>query len=79
MGLLDVDRELNICRGICSSTALGTPFCVGCGRLEADVISWNTYSDEVKRTLAKEAKQRLQHGTSSTNSSRQDSSPIDSK
>ena len=56
---LVVDRSVNICRGICSATALGTPFCIGCGRLESDVIQWNGYNKDKQKQLVKEAKTRL--------------------
>ena len=56
---LTVDKELYPCRGICSATALGTPFCIGCGRLESDVIQWNGYNKDKQKLLAKEAKTRL--------------------
>jgi len=61
-----VDRNIMPCVGICSSTALGTPFCIGCGRLEDDVHLWNTYNTEKKLKLTKSAKKRLQD-VSSTN------------
>ena len=36
------------CIGICSATALGDAFCMGCGRSFEEVCQWNTYTDEQK-------------------------------
>jgi predicted Fe-S protein YdhL (DUF1289 family) len=36
------------CVGICSSTNVGDEVCIGCNRTAAEVIEWNTYSDEKK-------------------------------
>ena len=48
---LAIDRELNPCRSICSSTALGDEICIGCLRTLEQVVEWNTYSDDFKREI----------------------------
>ena len=63
---LEVDKDEYPCRGICSATALGTPFCIGCGRTEYDIVYWNVYNRDKRIELTKQAKQRLQDGNSSS-------------
>jgi len=70
---LDIDRELSPCRGICSATALGDEFCIGCGRILEDVINWNSYSKEKKKEIIR----GIKNDTPSTDSPRQNSGPID--
>jgi predicted Fe-S protein YdhL (DUF1289 family) len=43
-----VARVRNPCRGICSTSTVGSIWCVGCGRYYKDVINWNSYDEEQK-------------------------------
>jgi predicted Fe-S protein YdhL (DUF1289 family) len=61
---LTIDRELNPCRSICSSTALGDKVCIGCLRKLDDVINWNTYTNEHKRSIMR----GINNGDSSSSS-----------
>lgn len=38
----------NPCVGICSTSTVGSVWCVGCNRYYKDVIAWNRYSVEEK-------------------------------
>lgn len=38
----------NPCVGICSTSTVGSIWCVGCGRYYKDVIGWNRYSESDK-------------------------------
>lgn len=38
----------NPCVGICSTSTVGSIWCVGCNRYYKDVIAWNQYSVEEK-------------------------------
>lgn len=38
----------NPCVGICSTSTVGSIWCVGCNRYYKDVIAWNAYSLEEK-------------------------------
>lgn len=38
----------NPCVGICSTSTVGSIFCVGCNRYYKDVIGWNAYSLDEK-------------------------------
>lgn len=41
-------RVDNPCVGVCSTTTVGSIFCVGCHRHYKDVIGWNGYTLEQK-------------------------------
>jgi len=41
-------RVANPCQGICSTSTVGSIFCVGCHRHYKDIIRWNTYTQSQK-------------------------------
>jgi len=51
MSSLSIDKSLWPCVGICSCTSQGTDICLGCGRASREVIEWNSYSNEKKRSI----------------------------
>ena len=56
--LLSLDRDLTPCRGICSSTALGTEFCIGCGRTLQQIADWATYTNKEKRDIMRKIREK---------------------
>jgi len=56
---LTIDRTLNPCRGICSTTSQGDDTCIGCNRKSADVIAWNSYDDQKKRKIMQDIKRPI--------------------
>jgi len=55
---LEIDRELNPCRGICSATALGDEFCIGCHRSLEHIANWATYTNKEKRDIMRKIKEK---------------------
>ena len=41
-------RVRNPCIGVCSTSTVGSVFCVGCNRHYKDVIRWNSYTESQK-------------------------------
>src|SRR5690554_684609 len=39
------------CIGICSATSVGDRICRGCKRFAFEVIDWNSYTEEQKRSI----------------------------
>ena len=56
---LTIDKNLYPCVGICSTTSQGDMICRGCNRKAADIIAWNSYTDEKKRRITQGLKQPL--------------------
>ena len=53
-----IAKVRNPCRGICSTSTVGSIWCVGCGRYYKDVINWNAYDESQQDTSHEEG-----HGT----------------
>jgi len=48
------------CVGICSATALGDEICIGCGRTFAEVVYWNTLTDQEKIAINQRLRNKKQ-------------------
>ena len=55
-----VAKVKNPCRGVCSTSTVGSIWCVGCGRYYKDVINWNTYDESQKILAMKKATEHLE-------------------
>lgn len=52
-----IEGRLTPCTGVCSSSSLGDPVCVGCGRTSAEVDFWLLQPKAYKRLLTKRLKE----------------------
>lgn len=52
------------CIGICSATALGDEFCIGCKRTATEIYEWNSMTNEQKTALNQELRDRDIEGLS---------------